>query len=65
MSVETRWCYACKNHSKEIPSELKEVHDLLSKEYRHIIYCKKQNALVVANDDMWIDKTTECPGFEG
>ena len=65
MSIETRWCYVCKNHSKEIPNELKEVYNLLSKEYRHIVYCKKFNTLFVANDTMWIDKARECQFFEG
>jgi len=65
VSIETRWCYACKNHSKEVPDELKETYNLLSKEYKHIVYCKRQSALIVANDDMWIDKTRECQFFEG
>jgi len=64
MSIETRWCYACRNHSKEIPEEFRETYNLLSKEYKHVVYCKKLNTLIVANDDMWIDKVDTCEGFE-
>ena len=52
-----KWCYACVNHTTEIPTELSEVAKQLSKEYKHIIFCKVMNSLVVANDNMWIDKT--------
>ena len=64
MSLESVWCYACVNHSKNIPNELLEVAMQLSKEYKHIIYCCKQNCLVVANDNMYADKSKECEWFE-
>jgi hypothetical protein len=63
MSIEMNWCYACKNHTKEIPEKYKVTEELLRKEYKHIIYCAEFDCLVVANDEMWIDKSLECGGF--
>jgi hypothetical protein len=64
MGLETVWCLGCKNASKSIPSDLISLASQLNKEYKYIIYCVKQNCLVVANDNMFIDKTKECPLFE-
>jgi len=58
------WCYACKNHSKDIPSEFLDVAVQLKKEYKHVVYCQKEKTLIVANDNMYIDKSRECGGFE-
>jgi hypothetical protein len=46
-----------------MPAKFKETEELLRKEYKHIIYCTKFDCLVVANDEMWIDKSLECGGF--
>jgi hypothetical protein len=63
MSLETNWCLGCKHHDKQIPTGLKEMADAL-KEYKYKIYCKKYDSIVVANPEMWIDKTVSCEGFE-
>lgn len=63
MSLETHWCYACKHHSKDIPENYKLVAESL-KEYKHIIYCPIRECLVVANENMWMDKTVECIDFK-
>jgi hypothetical protein len=64
MSIETNWCLACKNHTKEIPQERIDEANEHRKYYKYVIFCKKLDAIVVANDDMWIDKTTTCKFFE-
>jgi hypothetical protein len=64
MSIETNWCLSCKNHTKEIPHEHKEEAELHKKYYKYVIFCKKFNVIVVANDNMWIDMATTCEGFE-
>ena len=62
-SIYTRWCYACV-HRGEIPENLLDVASTLSKEYKHIIYCRRMATLIVANDNMWIDKTDPLFGCE-
>jgi hypothetical protein len=64
MSINTNWCLACKNHTEEIPHERKDEAEEHKKYYKYVIFCKKFNVIVVANDNMWIDKTTTCEGFE-
>jgi hypothetical protein len=63
MSLETNWCLGCKHHDKQIPEKYRMMAEGL-KEYKYKIYCKKYDCLVVANPEMWIDKTVSCEGFE-
>jgi len=60
--IRSRWCYGCVNHSEEIPTEFSDIAKLLSREYKYVIYCKVLNILVVANDNMWVDKTDRIFG---
>jgi hypothetical protein len=53
----------CKHHEYEIPEKYREMAEGL-KEYKYKIYCKKYDSIVVANPEMWIDKTVSCEGFE-
>jgi len=61
-SIYTHWCYACVHHASDIPEELSGTASQLSREYKHIVYCRRLNTLIVANDDMWIDKTDPAVG---
>ena len=63
--IKTRWCYACPNHSTEIPEEFKKVAEELKRHYKHVVYCKAYETLMVAGDKptQVADKLKICEWF--